>query len=238
MSFSNVELHNKLFKEFKSVGVNIKRMHKSDLDLIISIINKQSTPIFIHDFANLVPYYINDFGKQYYGFKHNEFDVLGFEAYVQIAHPEDFDSVHQIISFFGENPKGTHRTIVRVKHNSGEYRHLYALDRAINFTKEGKPKYLLSISFDIESGIQRSFNHLYNKSNIQEKQSLYNSLSERERDIVKRVGQEMTSKEIADELFIQVSTVDTHRKRIIKKLGVKSSLGLVKFAVLFSDMKL
>jgi DNA-binding CsgD family transcriptional regulator len=42
---------------------------------------------------------------------------------------------------------------------------------------------------------------------------------------------EMTSQEIGDKLFISKRTVEGHRNNIMEKIGVKSAVGLVKFAV-------
>lgn len=56
-------------------------------------------------------------------------------------------------------------------------------------------------------------------------------LSPREKEILIRVCNEMSSSEIAKELFISVGTVDTHRKNILNKLGIANTVGLVKYAL-------
>jgi len=56
-------------------------------------------------------------------------------------------------------------------------------------------------------------------------------LSSREIEILKLIAMEYTSKEIAEELFIAQTTVDTHRKNLIEKLKVKNAVGLGKFAL-------
>lgn len=61
---------------------------------------------------------------------------------------------------------------------------------------------------------------------------MINQLTDRELDVLKLIALEYTSKEIADQLFIAQSTVDTHRKNLIEKLKVKNSVGLGKIAVL------
>jgi DNA-binding NarL/FixJ family response regulator len=38
------------------------------------------------------------------------------------------------------------------------------------------------------------------------------------------------SKEIADRLFISVNTVNTHRQRILEKLGAESSIEAIRYA--------
>jgi DNA-binding CsgD family transcriptional regulator len=55
--------------------------------------------------------------------------------------------------------------------------------------------------------------------------------SKREREVLEWVVLGTTSKDIADKLFISVQTVDTHRKRILAKAGVRNTAGLVKAAV-------
>jgi len=56
------------------------------------------------------------------------------------------------------------------------------------------------------------------------------ALSDRELEILRLIVKEFSSTEIAEKLFISFNTVETHRKHIYKKLGVTSSLGLLKYA--------
>lgn len=61
---------------------------------------------------------------------------------------------------------------------------------------------------------------------------LENDLSEREITILKNVAMGKTNKEIAENLFISIHTVITHRKNITSKLGIKSISGLTVFAII------
>jgi DNA-binding NarL/FixJ family response regulator len=56
-------------------------------------------------------------------------------------------------------------------------------------------------------------------------------LSRRELEVLKLICKEYSNAEIADKLFLSVSTVETHRKNLIAKLGVNNTVGLVKFAL-------
>ncbi len=56
-------------------------------------------------------------------------------------------------------------------------------------------------------------------------------LSPTERRILKLIADDKTSKEIGKELFISHRTVDTHRLNISRKLNLRGSLALVKFAI-------
>lgn len=56
-------------------------------------------------------------------------------------------------------------------------------------------------------------------------------LSPREKTIVRHVSLGYTNKQIAEELFLSVHTVITHRKNIAHKLGIKSVSGLTVYAI-------
>ncbi|MFK7933146.1 MAG: LuxR C-terminal-related transcriptional regulator [Saprospiraceae bacterium] len=56
-------------------------------------------------------------------------------------------------------------------------------------------------------------------------------LSKREQEILALICQGLTSQNIAKELFISKHTVETHRKNMLRKLNVNSSMELVHFAV-------
>jgi DNA-binding NarL/FixJ family response regulator len=55
-------------------------------------------------------------------------------------------------------------------------------------------------------------------------------LSARERDVFRLLVRGMTTRQIAGELGISGKTVDTHRERILKKLGLHSAVELVRYA--------
>ena len=57
------------------------------------------------------------------------------------------------------------------------------------------------------------------------------SLTEREREVLRRVARGLTTKEIASELAISMRTVDTHRANLMRKLDLKSVALLTQFAI-------
>jgi two-component system, NarL family, response regulator NreC len=60
---------------------------------------------------------------------------------------------------------------------------------------------------------------------------ILNLLSNREMEVLKLVAQELSSSQIAARLFVSVSTVDSHRKNMMVKLGVDNIVGLIKIAI-------
>lgn len=57
-------------------------------------------------------------------------------------------------------------------------------------------------------------------------------ITKRELDIVRLIAQELTNVEIAKKLNNSPMTIITHRKNLLRKLGVKNTAGLVKYAVM------
>ncbi|WP_278381382.1 response regulator [Chryseobacterium arthrosphaerae] len=56
-------------------------------------------------------------------------------------------------------------------------------------------------------------------------------LSEREKDVVKLICQELTNNEIGEKLFISPRTVESHRQRILEKIGARNTVGIVIYAI-------
>lgn len=55
-------------------------------------------------------------------------------------------------------------------------------------------------------------------------------LSSRETEVLKLVILEMTTREIAEKLFVSERTVETHRKNLLRKTNSKNTVGLIKYA--------
>ena len=59
----------------------------------------------------------------------------------------------------------------------------------------------------------------------------YETLSEREREVLLLLVQGQTHKQIGEALFISAKTVDFHRTNLLRKLGLSSRADLTRFAV-------
>jgi DNA-binding NarL/FixJ family response regulator len=65
----------------------------------------------------------------------------------------------------------------------------------------------------------------------QQTEDPFDSLTARERQVLQMLAEGKVAKEIATELDVSVYTVDAHRGRIMKKLALRSSTELVRFAM-------
>ena len=55
-------------------------------------------------------------------------------------------------------------------------------------------------------------------------------VTRREKEVMELIAEGMTNNEIAQKLFISNTTVDTHRKNLLSKLGAKNTASLVRIA--------
>jgi DNA-binding CsgD family transcriptional regulator len=56
------------------------------------------------------------------------------------------------------------------------------------------------------------------------------SLTRREKEVLELVADGLTNSEIAEKLFIGITTVDTHRKNLLVKFNVKNTASLIRKA--------
>ena len=59
----------------------------------------------------------------------------------------------------------------------------------------------------------------------------YNKLTKREIEILCLIAEGLTSKKISEKLFLSISTVNSHRMNMMKKLNIHDTASLVKYAI-------
>ena len=84
------------------------------------------------------------------------------------------------------------------------------------------------MSPSISKKMEASLFSPYKKSSKEER---YNALSNREREVFQLIAEGFSAKQIGEMLFISVSTVKSHRAKIMEKLGIDSPTHLVRIAI-------
>jgi two-component system response regulator NreC len=76
-------------------------------------------------------------------------------------------------------------------------------------------------------------NYLHDRGDAKEmeKERRKQNISPREMEVLKLFAEGMSNREIADKLFISVRTVETHKNNIMRKINLKTTVDLVKFAI-------
>ena len=92
---------------------------------------------------------------------------------------------------------------------------------------------LPSISlFDSSSLICYKVNELLNSFMVTASRETETELTRREIEVLQLLCKGYSNKEIADQLFVSIHTVISHRKNISEKTGIKSASGLTMYAIL------
>ena len=69
------------------------------------------------------------------------------------------------------------------------------------------------------------------KSQYEDRFVIKQKLTRREHEVLELITQAKNNKQIAKELYISDQTVGVHRKNIMRKLGVRNTINLIKFAL-------
>jgi len=98
---------------------------------------------------------------------------------------------------------------------------------AISLLMEGKNYFNTEVANTIVKGIKSD---LANKVSANENHDL-SLLSKREIEVLKLFANGYSNKEISDNLYISLRTVETHKSNMIIKLNLKSYVDLIKIAI-------
>lgn len=132
------------------------------------------------------------------------------------------------------------RIIVMTAHAAEEYV-FAALEAGVEgyFLKDGTQEELLQAIAAVLAGRryicpgvseQVIEGYLHGKPRLK-KQTAWESLTPREIEIVKLVAEGYKNREIAEELFISIKTVEKHRSNLMAKLNLKGAAELAKLAI-------
>lgn len=95
------------------------------------------------------------------------------------------------------------------------------LEKAIRSAAEGRKYYSEAVM------IHLAYEYMPGQATADKKAKL----TPREMQVLKLLAQEFTAPEIGDKLFISPETVETHKKNMLRKLNLKNSYSLMKYAI-------
>jgi DNA-binding CsgD family transcriptional regulator len=197
------------------------------------VVNEVPANIYISDLEKGVVW-CNRTNEETLGYTLEEIlSMGGLQYFREIVHPDDqnipADSIAHYKSFSGAEYGG----IFRAKHKEEEtYKWFVGWAKAFTKNNDGDVKELLCVDVDMsprmnteEQLITALRENLKQKNNL-----LVQSLRKREIEILTLVAQGLSTKEIAQQLFLSEHTVHTHRRNIQRKLGTTNLAELVLLA--------
>ncbi len=155
----------------------------------------------------------------------------GWDFWFSLVNEMDAYRMKDRISYFFTIPYPQKPLILRY-HITNFYGHEMCLKHEIVIHKLEKCTLALNYIFDVsgKERIEQCFtNHeLSNKTCFSNK--LNRTISSREKEVLRLIGDGYSSKQIADMLFISNHTAISHRKNLIEKFQVKNTAQLIKKA--------
>lgn len=212
-----------------------KELHecKQDLKFLNDVIGKVSTMIYIVDLKTMKTIWTNYSHVKFVGYKESEVKKDPFKFFMQNTNREDKRAIQDTIEEFKDSKGKDFDFMTRQKHKNGKWLWVYSNISPYKKNPNGTPSQLVCSSYNLTGQLsgENNLEKLLTEKLRYINQLRLDSLTEREKQVVKLIANGYTNKEISKELKITNQTTETHRKNIMKKLRIKNLALLVVFAV-------
>ena len=235
-------------KIFESYGHDSFIEHINKIIELDNFLPYNSTFFCLTNTQNLSFEYVSKNMFSCIGIKSTELKDKGMRFFWSRIHPDDVEpwlsELNELMSFtigkisISDRKKMSYTWNFRFKNAKGNYVNIIQNTTPLEFDIENKPIIglahytVLDHNIKIDVCATAKFLNANNEyetkyfNNFSQK-LLSNSVSNRERDIIRLLVLNYSSKEIANKLSISSNTVDTHRRNILKKLNISSTGELV-----------
>ncbi|WP_426061505.1 response regulator transcription factor [Hymenobacter sp. B1770] len=119
---------------------------------------------------------------------------------------------------------------------SPEYSWYFSLSRVLLRDTDGSPLLLITTACPIDPlhHVTHKVSRLLEENNfLRQHSASFSTLTAREREVLRRLALGLSAPEIAAELFLSAATVETHRRNLRRKLGIRTSYELTEYARAF-----
>lgn len=248
---SYLEAYQELVKcEF--IDRDVVAKHVAQQLLIDKILPDTASFFVITDIASATYPFVGSQLEVLSGYSIDEFYSKGYQLFIQCLHPEERDVIMlrvlpELVNFVATIPAEEKKSCqsqfnFRFKRKNGEYINVLAQSYVLEVDQMGRVALSLSSVIQIET-IEilplRWSTRLIRNNGISETAfirshdtsiDLIEKITPRELDVLRNLAAGKTSKLIGNELSISHHTVDTHRRRLLKKLNCTSVVDLTRFA--------
>lgn len=212
-----------------TIKVHVADDHKIMIEGIIAVINTEKE-------IDVVGYSLT--GKEVLEwFKHHEADVL----ILDINMPE-LDGIGVLRAFYKRKKK--QKVIILSSYDDIKFAKKMTTLGADGFlSKSSAAEHVIKAIRSVHNGvpyfsdtIKEGLLQMYVGQNVvrgsRPKKKI--KITERELEVLKLIAKEYNTLEISDKLNLSISTVETYRKRLLKKINVKNAVGLAIYAVKYN----
>lgn len=166
-------------------------------------------------------------------FDKKEFERDSMSCIIKILHPDDASLLQFSNDFYLHNSGNQFGGTIRVKYpGTKEWSWLVGVSKVIKWGRDGKPVETLAVFVDFTRIIHTELqikDALHEALRIRNGDTI-NKITSREKAIIHLLIEGLSSREIGKKLSISEFTVNTHRRNIMLKLGVKKISELISTA--------
>jgi len=209
------------------------------ISAICSIADKLPGVVIIHDLKALSVVWMSQRGLKGLGKTAHEIEGMSAEEYFRRYFNEEDakDNIPKIVGLMQRNNDEEVITFfqqVLFWDNTWRW-HMNSI-RILTQDEEGKPWLSITISLPVDAmhHMTAKAARLVEENNFLRKNfSLYAKLTNREREVLRLLALGKSATDTAEELFISLNTVETHRKNIKQKLDTNAYFDLCQYARAF-----
>lgn len=204
----------------------------------------KSFPISIHknnpSDLRLLDY--NDFTLKIAGYSREELQELGPEFITKHMHPYSINVIAtKVVNSLLKNP-GKIIGFIQYLHvygNEKEYQPILTFSKTDKNNSDGTLCISLTSQMFYNEEMPKKIEQIIEMDEFKFKYfKQFQLLTEREKQILTLLAEGLNNPRIADRLFISRQTVETHRKNINRKLGIKHYRDVVQFALAYDLVKI
>jgi DNA-binding CsgD family transcriptional regulator len=213
---------------------------------------------FLLDFTKKKYIYVDEACFDLFGYTASYFLETGLMEYLNKWHPDDFEILNKkvipdCLNFFGNHSLEKNINIIysynyRVLNAKGEYKTVLQRFSYVPSNVQGLPAGMIGVASDIthfknDLSIVHTIEETVRYDNSLVNELLFKKVhpileykevkcvTRREIEILKYMAAGLSSKQIADKMFISINTINNHRKNMLSKTNCKSSAELMNYAV-------
>lgn len=212
----------------------LDKLFRRNFDSLQELVDLMPGIFHVNDKKDLTIGHLNKAGEEWGLLSKEEINDMGFEYFEKNIHPDSLKYVApRFLEFYEKaDDDQLHAEFQKIRNpRTGEF------DTFFTVCKPFKEHNLLLTSSNPISGIDTvvrrieriAEEELYVKKHF----ASFQQLTRRERQVLKLIALGNTNKGISEQLFITLETVKSHRKSLKKKTELKTTAGLVRYALAF-----
>lgn len=212
---------------------------RNSVAAIEAVAERMPGVIIIHRIPDMAIEYMSPLGLKLINLSLDEIrEISAKEYYERYFNPQDADDyVPKMLSFLNENSDRSISFFQQVKfYGATDWVWHLSTTKILLRDRAGHPLLCITTAYPIDSFqlLDKKVERVLKENDFLRKHyHLFSKLTRRECDILTLLALGKSSPDIAENLFISVGTVETHRKNIRQKLNATSTFELTEYARAF-----